>query len=101
IACTVSAPHGDIEIPMPARGHLYRIAREAVHNAAKHAQARSITLSVEPTTIVVSDDGIGIAPHSNAGMGLRLMESRAKMTGAVLRVEGTPKGTIVTCSVPA
>ncbi len=101
IACTVIAPHGDIEILMPVRGHLYRIAREAVHNAAKHAQARSITLTVEPTTIVVSDDGIGIAPHSNAGMGLRLMESRAKMTGAVLRVEGTPKGTIVTCSVPA
>ncbi len=103
IACRVVAAT-DVEVPMPARGHLYRIVREAVLNAAKHAKATAIAIEVTRNTaltIVVRDDGVGLGASPVPGMGLRLMESRAKMTGATLDIAaGTPTGTIVSCTVP-
>ena len=104
VACHLEAPAGRIDLAMPARDHVYRIACEAVLNAAKHAKATAIAIAVERTatgvTIAVRDDGIGLAPGTTEGMGLRLMESRAKMTGAMLEIAGRPGGTTVTCTVP-
>ena len=66
--------------------------------------ATAITIAVQRNaagvSIVVRDDGTGIAPGTTEGMGLRLMESRAKMTGAMLAIAGRPGGTTVTCTVP-
>ncbi len=104
VECHVDAPAGAVELAMPARGHVYRIVREAVLNAAKHAKATAIAIEIRrhaaSLAIAVRDDGVGIAPGAPAGMGLRLMESRAKMTGAILDVAGSAKGTTVTCTVP-
>ena len=103
VAC--HAPTADIDVAMPMRGHLYRIAREAVLNAAKHAKGASIEIEMSEDaatlTVVVRDDGIGMAAASKDGMGLHLMASRAKMTGATLTIAaGRPGGTIVTCTAP-
>ena len=67
--------------------HLYRIAREAVLNAARHSgcTAIDITLSVRDRELVlgISDDGCGFAYGHRAqrGVGLQLMEYRARFIG--------------------
>jgi signal transduction histidine kinase len=84
--------------------HLYRIAQEAIGNAIKHAQAKSIVLSLKQSdgelTLTVKDNGHGFERGSSVteGMGLRIMEYRADMIGARLRVDSTiGKGTTVAC----
>jgi PAS domain S-box-containing protein len=87
--------------------HLYRIAREAVINAAKHAQAREIVvkLSQSPKGICLSvtDDGIGMPKNHDRtkGMGFHIMNDRARSVGGRLEVE-SPKqgGTRITCHLP-
>ncbi len=88
--------------------HLYRIAQEGVNNAVRHGRATFITLRLSADThqvkVEIIDNGGGIpAPdrRSSAGMGLRIMEYRARMLGGELRVE-TPRrgGTAICCRVP-
>ena len=108
--------HVDSELPLPdsdAQTHLYRIAQEAVNNAMKHGHPRwvSISLTREPDgkgLLRVEDDGVGL-PRSvrskrkepaapPTGIGLRVMEYRANLIGADLRV--TPRkggGVVVSC----
>jgi signal transduction histidine kinase len=85
--------------------NLFRIVQEAVNNAIKHAQAAHIdvTLSAdeERVCLTVEDDGKGFPLDAGAprGMGLHLMNYRARMMGAALHVGPRPAGgTLVTCS---
>jgi len=105
VACTVRLDSG-LRIDDPDIAvHLYRIVREAVHNALKHAQARSIAISARSTratvTVAVRDDGIGFDPESETGrLGLRIMRQRAQLVGATLRIKSARNaGTTVTCRV--
>lgn len=86
---------------------LYHIAQEAVANAVKHAHPTEIELelisaSEEGITLRVSDDGVGIRDAlGNPGMGLRIMQHRARMIDATLVVEsGLAGGTVVRCVIP-
>jgi signal transduction histidine kinase len=86
--------------------HLYRIAQEAINNAMKHGKARRIAVSLAGgawgATLRIEDDGIGISKTSNAsgGMGLNIMQYRARLSGGELQVEAQPLGgTIVACTV--
>ena len=87
--------------------HLYHIAQEAVHNALKHGQPKSIWIGLTADdgrgTLLVKDDGSGIAEvreHSQ-GMGLHIMNYRANIIGGTLEVHPDPiRGTIVTCTFP-
>ena len=86
---------------------LYYIAHEAVNNACKHAQARSILITIESgrecLTLTVEDDGVGL-PEDRVpvnGMGLRTMHYRAKLIGATLAMRrGTRQGATIECSIP-
>jgi len=85
---------------------LYRIAQEAVTNAAKHGKARNITIelsSVEDLCILsVKNDGRDFQKSSRPknGLGLKIMEYRANLIGGVLDVrKGKNHGTVVTCTV--
>jgi PAS domain S-box-containing protein len=84
--------------------HLYRIAQEGAINAAKHAEPKQIQIRLcrvaDKIHLTVSDDGIGMsAPFGRAkGMGLHIMNYRAGMIGAALKIESQPGGgTIVSC----
>ena len=104
LSCSFECPRAVlVENPMVAT-HLYRIAQEAIGNANKHAQAKSIVLSLKQSdgdlTLTVKDNGHGFERGSSVteGMGLRIMEYRADMIGAMLRVDSTiGKGTTVAC----
>jgi len=87
--------------------HLYHIAQESVNNALKHGHARNILIRLtaenEKGTLLIQDDGTGIAEnHGNSqGMGLQIMNYRAGMIGGTLEVAPSPaQGTTVTCFFP-
>jgi signal transduction histidine kinase len=88
---------------------LYRIAQEAVTNAARHSRASVVTVRLasgeDHVRLTISDDGCGIPmsrPRSSGdGMGLRIMEFRARMIHAKFSVERTRRGgTRISCRLP-
>lgn len=87
--------------------HLYRIAQEAVNNALRHGKARHITLTLAEAgrlaTLTVRDDGQGLPEPLPArrGIGLDIMNHRARMIRGTLNIRRAPEGgTILTCSFP-
>ena len=82
---------------------LYRVAQEAMTNAARHAQATSVELSLtlvgERVVLVVADDGRGFDVRHD-GAGLRGMRERARLVAGELTVTTGPSGTTVRLEVP-
>ncbi len=85
--------------------HLYRIAQEAVTNAIRHGKARHIRIGLAETDhrikLTVKDDGKGLPDPlpSTRGIGIDIMNYRARMIGGTLDIHRAPKGgTILTCS---
>jgi signal transduction histidine kinase len=90
-----------------AAAHLYRIAREAVINANKHAQAREIVIKLERSrqgmVMRVIDDGVGFPaePKLKHGLGFHIMKYRAQMIGGRLEIDSPKRGgTCVACYLP-
>jgi signal transduction histidine kinase len=91
---------------LAAANDLYRIAQEAVRNAARHSGATAIEvqLAIEPDCLVVTvtDDGHGMPQSSETrgGMGLKIMRYRASIVGATLDIEPREGGgTVVRCTL--
>lgn len=87
--------------------HLYRIAREAVINANKHARAREIVVALvcsrKGTVLTVTDNGVGLPNTQNSarGLGFHIMKYRARAIGGRLEIECPQKGgTRVACYLP-
>lgn len=89
-----------------AATHFFRIAQEATTNAARYAEASRLRILLETTPsqlrLSITDDGIGLAAglgQSQPGMGLKIMEYRARMMGAKLSFDQPAQGTrvMVTC----
>lgn len=104
VECTFQLSQGVVSLKQGVAIHLYRIAQEAVSNAIKHGNASRITISLLPVEnkfdLRIADNGAGLEPsllpHSS-GMGLRIMEYRARLIGALLHIQKMPQGgTIVT-----
>src|SRR6266576_5289760 len=90
-----------------AASQLYLIAREAVINANKHAQARGIVVEIRcwqnGSILSVTDDGVGFQsePKNARGLGLPIMKHRARSIGGRLEIESPKKGgTRVACYMP-
>ena len=90
----------------PVAVHLYRIAQEATTNAIKHGHAKNVHISLvrakDTMVLRVKDDGCGIPKEAikAKGMGLRVMQHRARMIGATLEIEQIkPCGTLLTCAL--
>lgn len=85
------------DLPPAVSANLYRIAQEAITNAAKHAQARRVQLRLEAAAadiiLTVEDDGTGGGnPEPKTGMGLLGMQERVTSLGGTLRFERPPGG---------
>lgn len=83
---------------------LYRIAQEGLTNAARHAQATRISLSLTSTdgglTLRIVDNGKGGVVKDGAG--IRGMRERALLIGADLTIDSPPgEGTEIRLYVPA
>ena len=112
VGCEISAV-----LPEPARcavvaklrqvlqtdaSHLYRIAQEALTNAARHGHASKVEILLLVATrsflLRITDDGAGIesADPPVTGMGLKIMRYRASMIGARFEIgSNAPRGTVV------
>ncbi|MBU2666350.1 hypothetical protein KOI35_22870 [Actinoplanes bogorensis] len=92
--------------PLPAAVEVaaYRIAVEALTNAARHAPGTpvSVRLSLDSALEVsVSDDGAGLPDGYRAGVGLTSMRERAAELGGHCRISRRePRGTLVHALIP-
>jgi signal transduction histidine kinase len=86
------------DLPPSVCANLYRIAQEAITNAAKHAHARCVQLRLEAgqagIVLIVEDDGEATAGSlaPKAGMGLLGMQERVVSLGGTLRFERRQTG---------
>jgi signal transduction histidine kinase len=95
-------------VPFGVQEELYQIAREALNNVLKHAQARHVGIHLQfkesCTNLLVFDDGIGFdlsQAREGGRMGLSGMQERADKIGATLQIESTPgQGARVIVTVP-
>ncbi|MEU5312538.1 HAMP domain-containing sensor histidine kinase [Streptomyces sp. NPDC021562] len=83
---------------------LYRVAQEALTNAARHAEADRVEVGLrhtgEAVVLAVTDDGRGMGV-TREGAGIRGMRERALLIGATLDVTSRPQaGTTVRLTVP-
>ena len=64
---------------------LFRIIQEALQNAIKHSEAKSICIKIEAQaeniTVNITDDGKGFGPIYSDGLGIRNMKHRTKLLG--------------------
>jgi two-component system NarL family sensor kinase len=88
---------------------VYRIVQEALHNVAKHANAKSVNVTVRRETgflrLTVEDDGIGIvAKSSNSrghSFGLAGIKERVNSMGGEMALSSSRGlGTRLEVSVP-
>ncbi|HEV7665909.1 MAG TPA: GAF domain-containing protein, partial [Chloroflexota bacterium] len=98
---------GEPDLPLTAKEALYRVAQEALHNAAKHARAASVVVALEvgqaDVSLLIADDGRGFDPRREfpGHLGLQSMRERAAAVGGTLQIESTPgEGTRLRARVP-
>jgi signal transduction histidine kinase len=81
--------------------NLYRITQEAANNAIRHGKAKHLTISLtsdeKTLCLSISDDGCGFTgidtDHpSTPGMGIKIMQYRAKELGAKLEILARKEG---------
>ena len=96
-------------IPAPVASVLYRVAQEALRNAARHAEARNVELRVRhdatSATLEVTDDGRGFdvkrAEERRPGMGLFSMRERVSLVNGTLTVTSArARGTRIVATIP-
>jgi two-component system, NarL family, sensor histidine kinase UhpB len=94
-------------LPADAQVVVYRVAQEALVNAARHSGADRVEVSLEPrdskVRLEVSDNGSGFAfDEEGKGLGLSGMRERALLVGGTLEIDSRPgKGTSVVLEIPA
>ncbi len=97
---------GQRPLPLEVEQALFRVAQEALSNAARHSGARKVVVRLTWTpaavTLEVRDDGQGFDPtRARQGLGLHSMAERVQALGGTLQVDSAPgAGTRVVASVP-
>jgi signal transduction histidine kinase len=94
------------ELGAERRQHIFQIAREALTNVARHAQARQVEVRLRyddsMLELRLSDDGVGLsAPPSNGGQGLRNIRERTRLLNGMLDIDTAPnEGLTIVLTVP-
>jgi signal transduction histidine kinase len=91
------------ELPAAVEVALYRIAAEAIHNAARHSGGQHCLVWVEVNAdevhMRVTDDGRGLPDHLVEGVGLAAIRERAAELGGTVELTSN-SGTTVTTVIP-
>jgi len=92
--------------PLHVETAVYYCCLEALQNAAKHAGAARVVISLRRTggelAFTVADDGAGFDPSTvRRGVGLRSLEERIEALGGSLEVRASPgEGAVIAGRVP-
>jgi PAS domain S-box-containing protein len=108
VRCEVVAEVEELELPSDVATTVFRICQEALTNVARHAEARSVVITIQRSgsglVLTVEDDGKGIREEqisASNSLGLLGMQERAFKHGGKVLVSGAPEqGTVVTLAVP-
>lgn len=95
-------------LPEEHRTCVYRVVQEAITNCARHANARSVRISVhgssEHVAVTVQDDGSGLSGNGRTarrGLGLLGIEERVRELGGTFGVTSQPgRGTMLSVELP-
>jgi len=87
---------------------LFRIVQEALGNAAKHASAKLVTVSLKRTNgtvaLTITDDGVGFDRTqlgTSGGLGLVMMRERAAQLNGTFEFDTAPgRGTTIRVEIP-
>jgi signal transduction histidine kinase len=87
----------EVELPAPIALLMYHIAREAIMNSLKHANANNMWITVkqqgDEVEMVLRDDGKGFdvdAPEPEGHYGLTMMRERATVGGGTFEMSSKP-----------
>jgi PAS domain S-box-containing protein len=98
-----------LKLSAEIQNEFFRIAQEAMTNISKHAQAKSVWITLKfkanQAILTIQDDGIGFAatdsPKPKGGYGLSTMRERALRIGGKLEIESPAGGgTMIRVAVP-
>jgi two-component system, LuxR family, sensor kinase FixL len=105
--CTFDSVGNIDDIHQSAVLQLYRIAQEAINNAAKHSDGKTIhvrlSMNDQHLSLTIDDDGSGfdIDDNKKNGSGIQIMKYRAGILGGLLEIKRTRnERTQVRCIVP-
>src|SRR5882724_7484958 len=110
LSCQFKQRGKKIHLSGEIQNELFRIAQEALTNVVKHAQAKSVWITLNSqlrqVSLSIKDDGVGFAtarPQDQShGFGMGTMRERAHGIGGRLRVESRPRrGTTIRVEVPS
>ena len=101
-------PEAPLRISAEAEAAIYRIVQEALANVERHAQARTVLVTIADggagLDVTVRDDGIGFAtdsPGARGRFGLVGIRERARLLGGELEVESTSgEGALIHVRLP-
>jgi signal transduction histidine kinase len=87
---------------------LYRVAQEALNNVARHARARTASVTLRQDDggllLAVRDDGVGFdpgEPNTGRSLGLVSMRERLRLVNGTLDIDSAPgHGTVIVAWVP-
>jgi signal transduction histidine kinase len=92
----VTAPETLPPLSAAAEVATYRILREALTNVARHSRAQRCRVEIRVTdgalVLDVVDDGLGIGPDAQRGVGMASMHERTAELGGTLEVSPVPAG---------
>jgi PAS domain S-box-containing protein len=110
LSCQFRQRGKNIHLSEATQNELFRIGQEALTNVVKHAQARSVCVTLvsqaRRVTLSIKDDGVGFTTakpqNQSHGFGMGTMRERAQGIGGRLRVESRPgRGTTIRVEVPS
>jgi signal transduction histidine kinase len=101
------SPEAAARVTPEQAAQLLPIAREATSNSLRHADAHTITLTLQlhdgAIRLMVEDDGVGFDAETvhDHGYGLKNMQNRARTLGGRFEVKSDRgRGTRIECQIP-
>ena len=93
------------DLPEEHKTCIYRVVQEALNNAARHAQATTVQVSLQRRPfeigLSVQDDGTGFDARRVRGLGLLGIEERVHHLGGSFAIDSQPgRGTLLKISLP-
>lgn len=91
----IDAPEPLPPLPAAVEVAAYRIAQEALTNVVRHAQAHTCHIRLalaDDLRLEIKDDGVGLPPQTQIGVGLRSMRERAAELGGTCVAETARDG---------